>query len=176
MSVDFITYLLISEILAENVAAFNCHPDLHNFAPLPPLHILISRLGLHFCISLAYLRRWTYYMETTTFSGALFPQGTGHHHVCGQDRRLTHMLQPLYASFVLPQEALETSHDFLSSILRILSGRKTIRIKKQVSPELPNNTTVPFLCCFSKRKMVGRKGNYANLGNIHSKCLFLKKY
>lgn len=35
-------------------------------------------------------------------------------------------------------------------------------------------TTVPFLCCFSKRKVVEREGNYANLSNIHSKCLFKK--
>lgn len=148
MAVDFITYLLISEILAENVAAFNCHLDLHNFAPLPPLHILIRRLGLHFCISLVYLRRWTYYMGTIIFSGAPFPQGTGHHHVCGHDRKLTHMLQPFYASFVFPREALVTSHDFLSSILRILSVRKTISIKKQVSPELPNNHNCPFSLLF----------------------------
>lgn len=148
LTVDFIRYLLVSEILAENVPGFNCHLDLHNFTPLPPLHILISRLGLHFCISLVYLRRWTYYMGTIIFSGAPFPQGTGHHHVCGHGRTLTHMLQPFYSSFVFPQEALVTSCDFLSSILRLLSVRKTTSIKKQVSPELPNNHNCPISLLF----------------------------
>lgn len=57
MADDFITGLLISELLVEDVPSFNCLLYLHNFVSLLSSHILTSSFGQHLRISLAFLTK-----------------------------------------------------------------------------------------------------------------------